>query len=628
MAQFLHFGIQSCIQVGIPEMNLSLGFGKTIEEWQTAYQDKKIKIEDLIAYVAQFSTQDPAWISLASEAQLLEQIQTIQKKLAQVTDVNKELPLYGIPFAVKDNIDVIGFISTAACKSFTELAKKDAQTIRLLKEAGAVVIGKTNLDQFATGLVGTRSPFGVVPNTFNAEYVSGGSSSGSASVVARGLVPFSLGTDTAGSGRVPAGFNNIVGLKPTKGRFSNRGLMPACKSIDCISIFSLSVSDAEHVANILSIYDAKDSYSRQNPKTAPANLSSHLNFAIPKQLEFFGDQLSKNAFQNALMELKKLNATITEIDFSAFYQLASELYQGPWVAERSAALADILKHHREAFDPTVLKIVEGGQQYTAIDAYNAEYRKQNLSREIQNTLSQFDALIVPTSPTIHTLQEMTEDPISNNSHFGTYTNFTNLADLSTLALPASFREDGLPFGITLIANAWHDQALVEFGKTWQAHIDLPRGALEIKTAFNTNKLAPSKHHVRVAVVGAHLSSMPLNFQLTTRNAVWVETIQTSADYALFALNGTVPPKPGLARVESGQQIIVELWDVPTARFGEFVAEIPTPLGMGNVELEDGRWVKGFICEPYGLNDAEEISHFGGWRAYIQHRNSTTPANAE
>lgn len=602
--------------------------GQTLKEWKLAYQQNTFQLEDLVDYVAQFSRQDIAWISIASETQLLEQIKTLQDKVAQVSDLEKELPLYGIPFAVKDNIDVMGFASTAACKLLTEIAVQDAQTVHLLKEAGAIMVGKTNLDQFATGLVGTRSPFGAVSNSFNPEYVSGGSSSGSASVVARGLVPFSLGTDTAGSGRVPAGFNNIVGLKPTKGRFSNRGLMPACKSIDCISIFALTVNDAEYVADVVEVYDIQDSYSRKNPNTAPANLSQKLHFAIPKQLEFFGDILSKEAFERALTEFEKLNAKITEIDFSVFSQLAAELYQGSWVAERTAALADILEKHRDAFDPIVLKIVEGGHKYTAVDAYNAEYRKQDLAREIQTMLSQFDALIVPTSPTIHTLQEITEDPIGNNSQFGTYTNFTNLADLSALALPAGFRTDGLPAGITLIANAWHDQALVEFGKVWQAHLDLPLGALDRKVSLTATTPLVSSHHIRVAVVGAHLSAMPLNFQLTTRDAVWVETTKTSADYALFALNGTVPPKPGLARVESGQKIIVELWDVPTARFGEFVAEIPTPLGMGNVELEDGRWVKGFICEPYGLNDAEEISHFGGWRAYIQQRNSSTTVNAE
>lgn len=296
------------------------------------------------------------------------------------------------------------------------------------------------------------------------------------------------------------------------------------------------------------------------------------------------------------------------------------------MAERTAALEDFIEQNPEAFDQTVLEIVKQGYQYTAIDAYNAEYLKQDLAREIQEKLAQFDALIVPTSPTIYTIEEMKIEPIKFNSHFGTYTNFTNLADLSALALPAGFREDGLPFGITLIAPAWHDAALTHFGKLWQRYLDLKLGATQAKLKSTQLNLTRSDHHIRVAVVGAHLTGMPLNFQLTSRDAVHIETTKTASKYSLYALNGTVPPKPGLARNEAeGKAIIVELWDIPTARFGEFVAEIPTPLGMGNVELEDGRWVKGFICEPYGLEDAENISHLGGWRAYIQQRNNPVPA---
>lgn len=589
--------------------------GWTLSEWQQAYQHQKIQLDDLYQIVADFDVNDPAWIQIATQAQLKVQIDALK----QVDDFAK-LPLFGIPVAVKDNIDVAGFATTAACKVLTEIKSKDAFVVQKLKQAGAIIVAKTNLDQFATGLVGTRSPYGAVPNTFNAAYVSGGSSSGSASAVARGLVPISLGTDTAGSGRVPAAFNNIVGLKPTKGRFSNTGLLPACKSIDCISIFALTASDADVVAKVMEGYDAEDGYSRQHPNTAPAKLSSKLHFAIPAQLEFFGDQQSAAAYQNALKQLEVLGVKITSIDFSAFSTLAAQLYQGPWVAERTAAVESLIETNRADFDPTVLEIIEKGIQYSAVDAYKAEYLKQDLARLIQQQLAEFDALLVPSSPTIHLLAEMAEEPILNNSHFGTYTNFTNLADLSALAVPAGFRADGLPFGITLIAPAWHDSALVDFAEKWQKHIQLPLGALNKHLAIQENNIkAVSGQHIRVAVVGAHLTGMPLNFQLTTRHAVHVETTTTAAAYALYALPGTVPPKPGLARIDAdlGSQIIVELWDIPTARFGEFVAEIPTPLGMGNVELVDGRWVKGFICEPYGLKGAKNISEMGGWRAYIQ-----------
>lgn len=626
MAHFLHLFIQTCIQDGIHKMHEIKTLGWTISEWQIAYSKNEIQLDTLKDLVASIDPQDNAWISIATVEQIEQQIQVLNELTKEAESLAKQFPLYGVPFAVKDNIDVAGFVTTAACKALTTVAAQDAETVRLLKQAGAIVVGKTNLDQFATGLVGTRSPFGAVTNSFKPEYVSGGSSSGSASVVARGFVPFALGTDTAGSGRVPAAFNNIVGLKPTKGRFSNRGLLPACKSLDCISIFALIVADADLVANVLEAYDLLDSYSRKHPKNVPAHFSSKLKFAIPEKLNFFGDEQAEKAFQQTIQLLESLNAEITKIDFSDFEQLAAQLYQGSWVAERTAAVEDLLKANSDAFDPTVLEIIKNGEKYSAVDAYNAEYLKQDLTRKIQQKLADFDALIVPTAPTIYTIEQLQQNPIEYNAHLGTYTNFTNLADLSALALPAGFRADHLPFGITLIATAWHDAALVHFGKAWQNYLALKLGALD-KTLPLSSATPISQHHIRVAVVGAHLTGMPLNFQLTTRDAVHIETTKTSKNYALYALNGTVPPKPGLARQQDGQSIIVELWDVPTARFGEFVAEIPTPLGMGNVELEDGRWVKGFICEPYGIDDAENISHFGGWRAYIQHRNSQTANTA-
>jgi len=598
--------------------------GWTIHDWQLAYQRGEFSIEQLIDLVKNLDIQDNAWITLATTEQIREQISNLQQLNPHTANPYQQYPLYGIPFAVKDNIDVEGFITTAACNALTLPATQDAELVKLLKQAGAIVIGKTNLDQFATGLVGTRSPYGIVENVFNPKYVSGGSSSGSASVVARGFVPFSLGTDTAGSGRVPAGFNNIVGLKPTKGRFSNFGLFPACKSIDCISIFALTVEDAEYVANLLEKYDARDGYSRKNPKTAPARFSSKLNFAIPQVLNFWGDQQSEHAFKQAIQLLTSFQAHITEIDFSAFEKLAAQLYQGPWVAERTAAVDDLIHQNQKDFDPTVLEIIKQGYQFTAIDAYNAEYLKQNLARTIQETLANFDALIVPTSPTIYTIEEVKLEPIKLNSQFGTYTNFTNLADLSALALPAGFRADGLPFGITLIAPAWHDAALAHFGKIWQNHLNLSLGATGRNLKPHQSILAPSNHYIRLAVVGAHLTGMPLNFQLLTRDAVHIETTRTAHKYSLYELQGVIPPKPGLVRNESdGQAIVVELWDIPTARFGEFVAEIPAPLGIGNIELKDGRWVKGFICESYALTNAKNISHFGGWYVYQQQQNNQT-----
>ncbi|WP_347507310.1 allophanate hydrolase [Pseudomonas anguilliseptica] len=586
----------------------------TLAQWQQAYRDGQSPAELLHALRLELRTDDSAWIALASEAQLNSQLDTLSALLDAANGELSKLPLYGVPFAIKDNIDAAGWPTTAACPEFAYTAKADATVVTKLRAAGAILIGKTNLDQFATGLVGTRSPYGAASNSFDPAYVSGGSSSGSASVVARGLVPFALGTDTAGSGRVPAGFNNIVGLKPSKGWLSNRGLVPACKTLDCISVFALTVSDALSVAQIAGGYDAVDPYSRKNPGSAKVGMPAQPRLAIPSNPEFFGDTQNQAVFEQALGTLRELGAELVEINSAPFQQLAELLYYGSWVAERTVALEDVDPAH---INPVVRGIVENGHTYSACDAYKAQYIRAELSRTINDILGGFDALVVPTSPTIRSLAEMEDEPVLFNSQFGTYTNFTNLADLAALALPAGFRADGLPAGITLIAPAWHDQALATFGQRWQQALALPLGATGQPLPVQAPGDKPAPGSIRVAVVGAHLTGMPLNFQLTTRDAVLVEQTTSTASYRLYALPGTLPPKPGLARVaKDGAEIIVELWDVPQARFGEFVAEIPLPLGIGNLELADGRWVKGFICEPYALDGARDITSFGGWRAYI------------
>ncbi|WP_373388930.1 allophanate hydrolase [Pseudomonas alcaligenes] len=586
--------------------------GWTLTDWQQAYRNQHLQPVVLAELLAELSDSDPAWISLASAQQLQAQLEQLAERLAAAGDLAK-LPLYGVPFAIKDNIDVAGWPTTAACPEFAYTAAADACVVASLRAAGAIVIGKTNLDQFATGLVGTRSPYGAVPNSFDPDYVSGGSSSGSASVVARGLVPFALGTDTAGSGRVPAGFNNIVGLKPTKGWLSTRGLVPACRTLDCISVFALTVADAQAVATIAGDFDAADPYSRENPNSAKVGMPAKPRLAVPAAPEFFGDAQNQAVFEQALGQLRELGAELVEIDFAPFRELAAQLYQGSWVAERTVAVEGVDPAH---INPVIRGIVAGGEKYSACDAYKAEYIRAELSRRINEALADFDALVVPTSPTIRTLAEMQAEPVLFNSQFGTYTNFTNLADLCALAVPAGLRADGLPAGITLLAPAWHDQALAALGRRWQDFRALPLGATgRALPPQGAPVQAPGS--VRVAVVGAHLTGMPLNFQLTSRDAVLVEQTTSSAHYRLYALPGTVPPKPGLARVaEDGAEIIVELWDVPQARFGEFVAEIPPPLGIGNLQLADGRWVKGFICEPYALEGARDITGFGGWRAFI------------
>ncbi|WP_324020528.1 allophanate hydrolase [Pantoea sp. JZ29] len=587
--------------------------GLTLSEWQQRARQHPQQLHTLLAtHLAEQEPSDNAWICLASPAQLEAQITPLLARYQQDPDA---LPLFGVPFAVKDNIDVAGWPTTAACPAFSYTAEEDAFVVARLKAAGAVVIGKTNLDQFATGLVGTRSPYGAVCNTFDPDFVSGGSSSGSASVLARGLVAFSLGTDTAGSGRVPAGFNNIVGLKPTKGWFSARGVVPACRLNDTISVFALTVEDAFTVASLAGGYDEKDAYSRVNPRTAPAGMKARPDFAIPATPEFYDDAAAEAAWDAALSALKATGATLHPIDFTPFRQLAEQLYQGPWVAERTVAVGEML-NQPENMDPVVHGIVANGLKYSAVDAWQAEYQRAELARHIQQVLASFDALVVPTSPTIYTLDEMQQEPVPYNAHFGTYTNFTNLADLAALALPAPFRNDDLPAGITLIAPAWHDRALAQFGLRWQQALALPLGATGLPLPPSPMALPPSHDHVRVAVVGAHLTGMALNFQLTTRQAVLVEETQTASQYRLFALLEGPIKKPGLMRTEQGAAITVELWDIPLARFGEFVAEIPAPLGIGNLTLADGRVVKGFICEGAALTGALEITEFGGWRNWL------------
>jgi len=599
-------------------MTESLGW--TIHEWRNAYRSGKLIPQNALhALREHLSVDDNAWIYLLSADEINQQLDILD---AQENAI--DLPLYGIPFAVKDNIDVAAVPTTAACPAFTYVPEKDATVVAALKKAGAIVLGKTNLDQFATGLVGTRSPYGAVPDSFNSDYVSGGSSSGSATLVARGIVPFSLGTDTAGSGRVPAGFNNIVGLKPTKGRFSISGVVPACKSLDCVSIFSLTVDDAETIASLIESFDAADGYSR---KTQIAHyFSDKPCFAIPVSPDWFGDEKAKAAWLLTLEKMRSMNVQLVEMDFTPMFALAQLLYGGPWVAERHAAIADFMQSHAADMNEVVLGIIEKAKNFSATDVFSAEYRRVELAREIQILMSKVDALLVPTAPRHPSISQVMADPVQVNSQLGTYTNFVNLADCSALALPATIRTDGLPFGITLIAPAWQDAALAAFGKKWHSSLSLRLGATQKSIPALVEKKSVPTGYVRLAVVGAHLTGMPLNVQLQERKAIFVESTFTAKNYRLFALPNTTPPKPGLIRIDSdavneGAEIIVELWDVPLKDFGSFVALIPAPLGIGTLSLCDGREVKGFICEGAAVNGATDITGFGGWRSYIK---SLTP----
>ena len=589
---------------GKPDHNITKhGISDWLMRWkQQAEQAADALITQQKNLLAAWQAGDaPQWIHLVDPAELQKQIDALKSVSVQ------DLPLYGVPFAVKDNIDVAGMPTTAACPEFAFTPETDAFVVAQLKAAGAICIGKTNLDQFATGLNGTRSPYGIPHSVFNDAYISGGSSSGSAVSVARGEVAFALGTDTAGSGRVPAGCNDLVGLKPTKGLISTSGVLPACRTLDCVSIFANSIADAEAVLAVAGTYDAADPYARRATPSIKPLSSQGLKLATFSGLQWFGDSEQKAAWERYVSMLAERGITLTEIDPAPFFALAPLLYNGPWVAERLAAIFDFAKAQPEAINPVVREIIFSGEKFTAVDTFNAEYERAALTRQIQDAIAPFDALIVPTAPTYPTIEAMLAEPIKRNSELGTYTNFVNLADLSALAVPAGWRSDELPFGITLIAEAWADAKLASIAR--------------VLGQDDSEEMTTRRDEIAIAVVGAHLTGMPLNHQLTSRGGRLLEQTTTAATYRLYALANTTPPKPGLVFDKDGAAIIVEVWALPRTALADFLEEIPAPLGLGTLTLADGRQVTGFICEPRALQDAEDVTGFGGWRAYIASRQS-------
>jgi allophanate hydrolase len=536
-------------------------------------------------------------------------------------------PLAGLRFAVKDNIDAAGWPTTAACPAFACTPAASAVVVQKLLDAGASLLGKTNLDQFACGLNGTRSPYGAVPNAIKPLYVSGGSSSGSAHVVATGQVDFALGTDTAGSGRVPAGLNNIVGLKPSRGLISAYGVVPAAQSVDCVSIFAPTVALAAQVLAQALGHDPKDPYSRKLPLAA-APLPAAFRFGVPDRLEFFSDELARAAFAQSVQRMRALGGTPVTIPYEPLAEAAALLYESALVAERYTAIRSFFDTHEEAVVEPVRSIIAAGRNYSAADLYEVQTRVKLLGQQADAMWGHIDLLLVPTAPTHYTVAQMQQDPVALNRNLGAYTNFVNLLDYAALSVPSAMRPDGLPFGITLIAPCGSDWQLAELGQRYHHATGLTQGATgEPLPAMVPIKGLQAQKTVRVAVVGAHLSGMPLNGQLTERGATLVCNAQTAAHYRLYALPGTTPPKPGLLRVAAnqGSRIALEIWDMPLAEYGSFVALIPAPLGIGTLELSDGGSVQGFVCEAQALQDgARDISHLGGWRAYIQ---SLKPAAA-
>ena len=559
---------------------------------------------------------DAVWIHRLSREELLAHAHRVEARgLA-------DLPLYGVPFAIKDNIDLADVPTTAACPEFTYTPAESAFVVQRLLDAGAIPIGKTNLDQFATGLVGVRSPYGTPRNPFHPEMIPGGSSSGSACAVSAGLVSFSLGTDTAGSGRVPASFQNLVGIKPTRGWFSSRGVVPACRSLDCVSIFALTVDDAAAVTAIAARYDASDPFCRRPTDDGPRrSFSKGGRFGVPaaEQLEWFGDTQNPTLFAAAIRALEALGGTRVEIDFTPFRDAARLLYEGPWVAERWSAVRDFHATHAAAMFPVTRRIIEPGAKLLAVDAFEATYKLAALRRRADVTWTQVDTMVLPTAATIYTRQQVEADPVTLNSRLGHYTNFANLLDTAALAVPAGFRADGLPFGITLFGPAWSDDSLAEMGASFQRATAKTLGhtGQPLPLSKPDSPRAQTAREIHLAVVGAHLSGQPLNKQLTERGGRLVCSTSTADSYRLYALSSTTPPKPGLIRVApgAGAPIEIEVWALAPAAWADFVSAIPPPLGIGSLILADGSTVKGFLCEPAALEKATDITHHRGWRAY-------------
>lgn len=588
-----------------------------ISELLTALRSQRINLRDFYRRLLQRIDAAPdhrVWILRLSEWQVMSYVAALE---ARASD---ELPLYGVPFVIKDNIDLAGIPTTAGCAAFSYTPEVSATVVQRLIDAGAIPLGKANMDQFATGLVGVRSPHGAARNSFNPEYISGGSSSGSALSVALGYASFSLGSDTAGSGRVPAAFNNIVGLKPSCGRLSTTGLVPACRSIDCISIFALTAADATNVLQVAQGYDEADPWSRPSQVSTDigALQADRFRVGVPKaeQLQFFGDAEYARLFAAAQRNIESLGGRLIELDFSPLLETARLLYEGPWVAERYAAIETLIEQIPEALHSVTREITLGARGRTAVQAFQAQYRLQSLKRAAAAVFEQADVFLTPTAGTIYRIAEVENDPIRLNSNLGYYTNFVNLLDLAAVAVPTGFRQDGLPFGVTLFAERDTDEALLMLADRLQRASVSTLGAMSWTLPIQTfQQLLPG--FMPIAVCGAHMAGLPLNAQLTERGAYLLQHTRTAAQYRFYALPGGPPQRPGLVRVESGgEKIEVEVWALPHSQWGTFIAGIPAPLCLGQVHLEAGEQVTGFLCEAHAVAAARDISSFGSWRGYL------------
>lgn len=591
-----------------------------LDALQAAYKEGAFTPRQLLVELRQraatLNSDNPLFIHLLSETELEPYLAALDSKSPE------QLPLFGVPFAIKDNIDLAGIPTTAACPAFTYTPDCSATLVQQLIELGAVPLGKTNLDQFATGLNGTRSPYGACHNATHPHYPSGGSSSGSALSVALGLCSFALGTDTAGSGRVPAALNNLVGLKQTRGLLSASGLVPACRTLDCITYFAASAAECSKLLALTARLDPSDDYSRANPLWNAADAFGSprpFRFGVPKTPEFLGCPESPGLFAAAIEQLKAIGGTPVEIDLDPFMQAAKLLYEGPWVAERYSVAGELIERDPEAVLPVIRAVLDKAPQFSAQDAFEYQYRLQGYKTLCDQLLADVDCVLTPTIPRPVTLAELEAEPVARNSDLGYYTNFMNLLDYAAVAVPSGFMANGLPWGVTLFGRAFTDQYLLSLGAALQQHSGLPLvGEQPLSSSLPAT---PARNDMaRVVVCGAHLDGLPLNWQLRQRGGRLLEATASSADYKLYALAGGPPMRPGMLRVaEGGQAIQVEVWELPSRELGSFLTGIPAPLGLGKVQLADGRWETGFICDPYGLEGATDITEFGGWKAWLASR---------
>ncbi len=589
--------------------SLSLDLASLRETYKSRWAKPSDVIDALYSRI-QSGPLEPVWISLTPRAAAMARARELERD-----PLATALPLYGVPFAVKDNIDVAGLPTTAGCPAYAYHPAANAAVVQALVDAGAIPIGKTNLDQFATGLAGTRTPHGACSSVFDPRYISGGSSSGSAVAVASGLAGFALGTDTAGSGLVPAAFNSLVGLKPTRGVVSATGMVPSCRSLDCVSIFAHTCHDAHTAWLAARGFDANDVYSRapRPGEGAAPWAAGRFRFGVPasSQLEFFGDEQAAELYARAMAGLERIGGERIEIDFVPFRAAAELLDSGARSAERLTSLRPFLQEHADEINPIVRQVIASASRYSAVDAFDSEYRLREFARAAEREWERIDVLALPTTGTIYTHEAIAADPIRLNANLGYYTGYVNLLDLAALALPAGFRGNGLPFGISLIGRVFTEEGLLALGDRFQR----TQGALS-GPAVDTGASPPEC--ISVAVVGAHLTGQPLNPELTRRGARLLKATRTAAGYRLYRLSETFPPKPCLVRDAAfqGPGIEVEVWAMPSDQFGSFVADVPPPLGIGSVVLESGETVKCFITEPHSVRTATEITRFGGWRHFL------------